>query len=753
MKTYCLTRDSDNQLHVCGTDEAAIDWEKSKGREVIGKIETFSSYTFIKTLNIGPDVTFDFTEREMFGAVYLPGIPSSVTTVNIDPENENYILEDGVFFNKDKTSLILYFKTNDRLTYTVPDTVKRIENGAFSLGYSFKMDEIIVPEGVEYIGAQAFDVIVRNLYLPKSLNNIDANNGNAMGIITPRMSREIKTIFYGGNISDWINSGLYGDVNTLSDIDDCAIYFNYENANNINSQEVKSLESFEYNGGIYKFNEGKIDKTKWYYGYFELIGVKEGVKEIYIPARLDGYEVQLTEEAFYENTEIEKVTLDKYIKTIPTEAFKGCVNLREINLENVKVLGRGAFSGCTSLKEVKLYSNTPGYGYEKKVSDVPTPFDGCTALEYVEVKYPEAISTLGYPGEKKCWYEPVFTNCPNVREVYVINFPDDGFLYSEFATAENGVVTHVNQNVTCYSDFAQVKTIAAQMGFNSKIGYLKRDFSEAELNGEIFELLDCYYQYKDGFVYLLCPIYHDMGLKNFYIPSRIGDFDVKLAEGAFKNGGYTIGRAEIGEGIEELPEEAFASCGNMTYINLENVKVLGEKALYSTRIRSIRLKDIEKIGSDALKSDNLEKIYYSKSEEEWQAVSQNAGVSKKVTVYTLVPDTGTSVIVGTEALKVDVAPYIKNDRTMVPMRAIFEALGAEVSWDDATKTAIGKKGNVEVKITIGENVLYKNGEAITLDCAAEITNDRTMVPVRAISEAFGCTVEWNNETKTVEITN
>ena len=49
-------------------------------------------------------------------------------------------------------------------------------------------------------------------------------------------------------------------------------------------------------------------------------------------------------------------------------------------------------------------------------------------------------------------------------------------------------------------------------------------------------------------------------------------------------------------------------------------------------------------------------------------------------------------------------------------------------------------------------MLYKNGEVIELDCAAEITNDRTMVPVRAIGEAFGCTVTWNNEMKTVEVT-
>ncbi len=112
-----------------------------------------------------------------------------------------------------------------------------------------------------------------------------------------------------------------------------------------------------------------------------------------------------------------------------------------------------------------------------------------------------------------------------------------------------------------------------------------------------------------------------------------------------------------------------------------------------------------------------------------------------------------TIAMDNKRLTTDTAPYIKNDRTMVPMRAIFEALGAEVSWDNETMTAIGVKDGVEVKITIGEDRLYKNGEAVQLDAAAEITNDRTMVPVRAISEAFGCNVDWDNETKTVKITN
>lgn len=111
-----------------------------------------------------------------------------------------------------------------------------------------------------------------------------------------------------------------------------------------------------------------------------------------------------------------------------------------------------------------------------------------------------------------------------------------------------------------------------------------------------------------------------------------------------------------------------------------------------------------------------------------------------------------AVYYGLYSIDTDVNPYIKNGRTMVPMRAIFEVLGATVTWDDETKTAISVKGDTEVKITIGENVLYKNGEAIELDVAAEITESRTMVPVRAISEAFGYTVNWDDEMKTVMIT-
>ncbi len=99
----------------------------------------------------------------------------------------------------------------------------------------------------------------------------------------------------------------------------------------------------------------------------------------------------------------------------------------------------------------------------------------------------------------------------------------------------------------------------------------------------------------------------------------------------------------------------------------------------------------------------------------------------------------------------DVMPIIENGRTLVPMRAIFESLGATVSWDDATKTVFGTKGDTMVVLQIGNKTAHVNEEKIELDVAASIVEGRTLVPVRFISESLGCNVGWDDSTKTVII--
>ena len=109
------------------------------------------------------------------------------------------------------------------------------------------------------------------------------------------------------------------------------------------------------------------------------------------------------------------------------------------------------------------------------------------------------------------------------------------------------------------------------------------------------------------------------------------------------------------------------------------------------------------------------------------------------------------ITINGEHITFDQPPIIYNDRTLVPLRAIFEALGAEVTWDGDTQTVTAKKGGTTIKLTIGEYEFYKNGSAIPLDVPGMILNDRTLVPVRAVSEAFNCTVDWDGDTRTVYI--
>jgi hypothetical protein len=106
---------------------------------------------------------------------------------------------------------------------------------------------------------------------------------------------------------------------------------------------------------------------------------------------------------------------------------------------------------------------------------------------------------------------------------------------------------------------------------------------------------------------------------------------------------------------------------------------------------------------------------------------------------------------------VDCASYgqeatIVEGRTMVPLRAIFESLGATVEWNQETKTVSSVLGDTEISLTIGDSKLIKNGEEIALDVPALIMNGRTLVPVRAVSESFGVAVEWDKNTRTVILT-
>ena len=100
----------------------------------------------------------------------------------------------------------------------------------------------------------------------------------------------------------------------------------------------------------------------------------------------------------------------------------------------------------------------------------------------------------------------------------------------------------------------------------------------------------------------------------------------------------------------------------------------------------------------------------------------------------------------------DVAPIIRNDRTMLPARFVAEALGADVEWNGDEQKVLITRGDITIEIYIDSDKAYVNGNELFLDSPAFVENDRTYTPVRFIAEALGAKVDWEEETKQVIIT-
>lgn len=109
------------------------------------------------------------------------------------------------------------------------------------------------------------------------------------------------------------------------------------------------------------------------------------------------------------------------------------------------------------------------------------------------------------------------------------------------------------------------------------------------------------------------------------------------------------------------------------------------------------------------------------------------------------------VLLDGKPITFDVPPQIINGRTLVPMRAIFEALGAQVEWDENSKTIGAFKDSTIIIMTINQGTYLKNEDLLVFDVAPQIVNGRTLVPVRAIAECFDCDVTWDNASRTVFI--
>lgn len=97
-------------------------------------------------------------------------------------------------------------------------------------------------------------------------------------------------------------------------------------------------------------------------------------------------------------------------------------------------------------------------------------------------------------------------------------------------------------------------------------------------------------------------------------------------------------------------------------------------------------------------------------------------------------------------------PMTSGGRVLVPLRGVFEQMGATVLWDAPNKQVLANRGSTNIKLTIGSTQAEVDGKMVALDSPAMLRNGATLVPLRFLSESLGANVEWRRETRLVAIT-
>ena len=242
------------------------------------------------------------------------------------------------------------------------------------------------------------------------------------------------------------------------------------------------------------------------------------------------------------------------------------------------------------------------------------------------------------------------------------------------------------------------------------------------------------------------PWYH---LKTEVDTILIGEGVTSIAEGAF-TAFRLVKRVELPQSLSVIGPSAFLSCEGLENVTLPD--------------RVIKIESGAFVGCESLKTISIPGNTYEISADAFYNCFDltikgiSGSYAEDFAKMTGIPFRNErplpkDIFVTVNHIPVwfDQPPTIVDDRTLVPLRAIFEAMGANVDWNANTRTVTAVRGEDKLSLVIDTNIINKNGTDFEIDVPAMIIGDRTMVPARAIAEALGASVDWNPHTRTVII--
>lgn len=428
------------------------------------------------------------------------------------------------------------------------------------------------------------------------------------------------------------------------------------------------------------------------------------------------------------------------VTSIGSYAYAECRNIKEISIPaGVTVIGDNAFKRCRSLTGINVDANSPNYTSIEGMllNKAGTTLITCPAGK-TAASIPQSVTVIGANAFDDCLYLLEIIIPSGVTEIGDMAF--QGCMEVRTINIPAKVAKVGKQCFYLCSRLNSISVDANNLNYSSMGGLL---FNKAGTNliacpealtavsipPGVTSIGDYAFAMCRGLTSIDIPagvtsigpaaFLNCQGLAAIMIPGGV----TKLDTNTF-NGCTGLVSAKIPAGMQSLGRRVFMGCTSMERITFNSAKtvIFDDPTTLPEQAKII--------GYDP----STAKSYAAKYGRKFEVIG---------TIHVLVND---------KPLSLDQPPAVIENRTLVPLRAIFEALGAIVNWDNATQQVTAVKGDTTIAVTINSTQALVNGKTVTLDVTAQILNNRTLVPVRFVSESMGAKVDWDPELLNVIIT-
>lgn len=456
-------------------------------------------------------------------------------------------------------------------------------------------------------------------------------------------------------------------------------------------------------------------------------GFEEGITDLTLPYNIEGKKVTtIGEGAFLECETLERVVLPYTVTQIDNQAFAGCTALKEVVLsDNITQIGTEAFAQCTALETFTLPADTESLGNQVWM--------GCTALKEIN-----ANRNRHYSSQEGVLF--------NRDQTLLVQYPpgkeEASYTLPETVTSlDNGAFSYCSslteivlpQGLTSIGDYAffNCDQLTESLIPNSVAHIGKEAFGWCD-SLEKVTLPNRLNTIEYGL------FWYAKNLKDITIPDSvtlISDYAFSRCE--------SLSSMELPQNLTAIGEQSFAYCNQLTEMVFpKSLTKIGNQAFCHTNLFRVTVKNGNTVFGDKVFEGCGQLEFFTPEHTPSQEYALNRGDEweKIVTVTYL----GHPIVF-------DQPPVTRNDRTLVPVRAIFETMGATVSWDEETYTVTAVRGDRTLTLQIDNQTMTVNGEEVVLDVPPLQMNDRTLVPVRAVADGLYSDIYWDEETQTVSI--